>query len=108
MEVFTDDGVLENITDCQFNSNKAGTKTASYHLGMNTDDNGIVLLDEKEMIVDIWNEVNKSDNDKSGGYTSASVRETLNRTIFPTASTKSQSLLSISIPVNHVGNKYEL
>ena len=43
---------------------------------MNTDDNGIVLLDEKEMIVDIWNEVNKSDYDKSSGYTSASVMKT--------------------------------
>ena len=76
LEVFTDDGELENMTDYQFNSNKAGTKTASSHLGMHTDYNGIVLLDEKEMIVDIWNEVNKSDDDKSGGYTSASVRET--------------------------------
>ena len=47
LEVFTDDGELENMTDYQFNSNKAGTKTASSHLGMNTDDNGTALLDEK-------------------------------------------------------------
>ena len=73
--MFTDDGELKNMKDYQFTSNKAGTKTASSHLGMNTDDNGIALLDEKEMIVDIRNEFNKSDNNKSGGYNSASVRE---------------------------------
>jgi len=75
LEVFTDDVELENIKDYQFTSNKTGTKTASSQPGMNTDDNGIALLDVKEMIVDIKNEVNKSDTDKSGGYTSASVRE---------------------------------
>merc|ERR1712238_123393 len=75
LEVFTDDVELENIKDYQFTSNKTATKTASSQPGMNTDDNGIALLDVKEMIVDIKNEVNKSDTDKSGGYTSASVRE---------------------------------
>merc|ERR1712238_545503 len=45
LEVFTDDVELENIKDYQFTSNKAGTKTASSQPGMNTDDNGIALLD---------------------------------------------------------------
>ena len=76
LEVFTEESVLENTIDYKLHSNKAGTKTASSHHGMNTDDNGIVLLDEKEMISDIWNEVNNSDHDKSSGYTSASIMET--------------------------------
>ena len=63
------------MKEYQFTSNKAGTKTASSQPGMNTDDNGIAILDEKDMIVDNRNEVKKSDTDKYGGYTSASVRE---------------------------------
>ena len=47
LEVFTDEDELENMIEYKFNSNKAGTKTASSHLGMNTDDNGTALLDEK-------------------------------------------------------------
>ena len=74
LEVFTDDGELENMKDYQFTSNKAGTKTVSSQPGMNIDDNGIALLDDKEMLVDIRNEVNESYTDKSGGHTSASVR----------------------------------